>query len=232
MLLKPLGVGQDIAAGPVGDDATGIEQDDAPIGGHEHVRRLDVEVQLARGVEGGHAFDELPEPPLPGEWPYLRGGDALRDVKSGWKVAEAFPAAGAAAGDANAAVLAALGDGVSALLVRVGESRVGESAVAPDQLEGLLAGVYLSMAPVILDAGIGTASDAALAMELGCDGVLVATAVNRAEDPAAMARAMRLATESGYLARRAGRIPVRFHAEPSSPLEGRADLGPGGSRID
>ena len=79
--------------------------------------------------------------------------------------------------------------------------------------------------PVILDAGIGTASDAALAMELGCDGVLVATAVNRAHDPAAMARAMRLATEAGYLARRAGRIPVRFHAEPSSPSEGRADFG-------
>jgi thiazole synthase len=81
--------------------------------------------------------------------------------------------------------------------------------------------------PVILDAGIGTASDAALAMELGCDGVLVASAVNRAHDPAAMARAMRLAVEAGFLARGAGRIPVRFHAEPSSPLEGRADLTPG-----
>jgi thiazole synthase len=79
--------------------------------------------------------------------------------------------------------------------------------------------------PVILDAGIGTASDAALAMELGCDGVLVATAINRAHDPAAMARAMRLAVESGYLARRAGRIPVRFYAEPSSPNEGRLDFG-------
>ena len=81
--------------------------------------------------------------------------------------------------------------------------------------------------PVILDAGIGTASDAALAMELGCDAVLVATAVNRAHDPVAMARAMRLAVEAGWQARRAGRIPVRFHAEPSSPLEGRADLVPG-----
>jgi thiazole synthase len=80
--------------------------------------------------------------------------------------------------------------------------------------------------PVILDAGVGTASDAALAMELGCDGVLVATAVNRAHDPAAMARAMRLAIEAGLEARRAGRIPVRFHADPSSPLEGRADLVP------
>jgi thiazole synthase len=86
--------------------------------------------------------------------------------------------------------------------------------------------------PVILDAGIGTASDAALAMELGCDGVLVASAVNRAHDPAAMARAMRLAVEAGLLARGAGRIPVRFHAEPSSPLEGRADLTPGPWRPD
>ncbi len=83
--------------------------------------------------------------------------------------------------------------------------------------------------PVILDAGIGTASDAALAMELGCDGVLVATAVNRAHDPVAMARAMRLAVEAGVQARRAGRIPVRFYAEPSSPLEGRADLAAGGA---
>jgi len=66
-------------------------------------------------------------------------------------------------------------------------------------------------------------------MELGCDAVLVASAVNRAHDPAAMARAMRLAVEAGLLARRAGRIPVRFHAEPSSPLEGRADLAPGGA---
>ncbi len=79
--------------------------------------------------------------------------------------------------------------------------------------------------PVVLDAGIGTASDAALAMELGCDGVLVATAVNRSHDPATMARAMRLAVEGGFLARAAGRIPVRFHAEPSSPMEGRLDFG-------
>ncbi len=73
------------------------------------------------------ALDELPEPPLPGEWPYVRGADALRDVKSGWKVAEAFPAdrvAGVAAGDVNAAVLEALGNGASALVLRVGESGV------------------------------------------------------------------------------------------------------------
>ncbi|HLN15969.1 MAG TPA: thiazole synthase [Acidimicrobiales bacterium] len=83
--------------------------------------------------------------------------------------------------------------------------------------------------PVILDAGVGTASDVALAMELGCDGVLVATAVNRAKDPAAMARAMRLAVDAGRAARRAGRIPLRFYAEPSSPSEGRPELVPPGS---
>lgn len=74
--------------------------------------------------------------------------------------------------------------------------------------------------PVILDAGVGTASDAALAMELGCDGVLLATAVTRAQDPAAMARAMRLAVEAGALARGAGRIPRRTLAQASSPMAG------------
>ncbi|MCW2524984.1 MAG: thiG [Frankiales bacterium] len=74
--------------------------------------------------------------------------------------------------------------------------------------------------PVILDAGIGTASDVTLAMELGCDAVLVASAVTRAAEPALMARAMRLATESGRLAHQAGRIPRRWWAEASSPNEG------------
>jgi thiazole synthase len=78
--------------------------------------------------------------------------------------------------------------------------------------------------PVILDAGIGTASDAALAMELGCDGVLLASAVTRAADPARMARAMRLAVEAGRLAYEAGRIPKRYHARPSTVDEGRPDL--------
>jgi thiazole synthase len=71
--------------------------------------------------------------------------------------------------------------------------------------------------PVILDAGIGTASDAAQAMELGCDAVLLATAVTRAADPAVMAAAMAAAVTAGYLARQAGRIPKRFWAQPSSP---------------
>jgi thiazole synthase len=78
--------------------------------------------------------------------------------------------------------------------------------------------------PVILDAGIGTASDAALAMELGCAGVLLASSVTRAQDPAAMAAAMARAVEAGRLARLAGRIPRRFHAQPSSPTEGMAVL--------
>jgi thiazole synthase len=78
--------------------------------------------------------------------------------------------------------------------------------------------------PVILDAGIGTASEAAQAMELGCDAVLLASAVSRAEDPAAMAVAMRKAVEAGYEARRAGRIPRRLYADASSPVEGLAEL--------
>ena len=78
--------------------------------------------------------------------------------------------------------------------------------------------------PVILDAGIGTASDATLAMELGCDGVLLASSVSRAEDPAGMATAMRASVEAGWTARRAGRIPHRLHADASTPFEGQPDL--------
>jgi len=78
--------------------------------------------------------------------------------------------------------------------------------------------------PVILDAGIGTASDAALAMELGCEAVLLASSVSRAEDPAGMAIAMRRAVEAGYAARQAGRIPRRQHAEASTPVEGTPEL--------
>lgn len=74
--------------------------------------------------------------------------------------------------------------------------------------------------PVIVDAGIGTASDAVVAMELGASGVLLNTAVAKADDPVAMAQAMRLAVESGWFARQAGRIPRRGRAEPSSPQLG------------
>ncbi|WP_018298069.1 thiazole synthase [Corynebacterium lubricantis] len=76
--------------------------------------------------------------------------------------------------------------------------------------------------PVLLDAGVGTASDATLAMELGCDGVLLASAINRSQDPVAMARAMRFAVEAGRLARGAGRIPKREHAVASSSFDGLA----------
>jgi thiazole synthase len=78
--------------------------------------------------------------------------------------------------------------------------------------------------PVIVDAGIGTASDAALAMEIGADAVLLASAVSRAADPARMARAMRLAVEGGRLARESGRIPRRTYAEASTPMEGVPEL--------
>ncbi len=78
--------------------------------------------------------------------------------------------------------------------------------------------------PVVLDAGIGTASDAALAMELGCDAVLIASAVTRAREPELMAHAMRDAVTAGRLAFRAGRIPKRWYAEASTPMAGRPDL--------
>jgi thiazole synthase len=74
--------------------------------------------------------------------------------------------------------------------------------------------------PVIVDAGVGTASDAAIAMELGADGVLMNTAIAGAEDPVAMARAMKLAVEAGRLAYLAGRIPKKSYASASSPLHG------------
>lgn len=79
--------------------------------------------------------------------------------------------------------------------------------------------------PVILDAGIGTASDAALAMELGCDAVLLASAISRAQDPDLMASAMRSAVEAGRAAHLAGRIPKRLYAEASTPEQGLPGLG-------
>jgi methylmalonyl-CoA mutase len=104
------------------------------------------------------SLDALAEPALPGQWPYVRGGDALRDVKSGWRVAEAFPANGSAAADANGAVLLALTEGVSALVLRVG----GAAA----ELDRLLEGVFLDLVPVVLDASVDyvAATDAVLAL--------------------------------------------------------------------
>jgi thiazole synthase len=74
--------------------------------------------------------------------------------------------------------------------------------------------------PVIVDAGVGTASDAAVAMELGCDGLLMNTGIAGAKDPVRMARAMRLATEAGRLAWQSGRIAKKLYATASSPLSG------------
>lgn len=94
----------------------------------------------------------------------------------------------------------------------------GLGILNPYAIEAIVAAVDV---PVVLDAGVGTASDAALAMELGCSAVLAATAVTRADDPVAMARALRLAVEAGHTARAAGRIPRQAVARASSPMEGR-----------
>ena len=94
-------------------------------------------------------LDAQPEPSLPGRWPFVRGGDGLRDVKTGWKVAEPFPVPGQeSAGDGNGTVLAALTEGTSALVLRV-----GSDGVAAGELDRLLEGVFLELVPVVLDAG-------------------------------------------------------------------------------
>ncbi len=94
----------------------------------------------------------------------------------------------------------------------------GLGVLNPHAIEAVCAAVDV---PVVLDAGVGTASDAALALEIGCDAVLAATAVTRADDPVLMAGALRLAVEAGYAARHAGRIPRRPVARASSPMAGR-----------
>jgi thiazole synthase len=109
--------------------------------------------------------------------------------------------------DAGAAAVMPLGSPIGS----------GLGIVNPYAIERIVA---TSPVPVILDAGIGTASDAALAMELGCDGVLLNTAVAKAHEPQRMAAAMRLAVRAGREARLAGRIPKRTQAEPSSPQLG------------
>ena len=112
-------------------------------------------------------LDSQPEAPLPGRWPFIRGSDGLRDVKSGWKVVEAFPSPGqVSVADGNGAVLSALTEGVSALTLEVG--RTGVSA---DELDRLLEGVFLELVPVVLDAGadFAAAADAVLALVTDLD---------------------------------------------------------------
>ena len=110
-------------------------------------------------------LDALPDPTLPGQWPFVRGGDARRDVKSGWKVAEAFPLDTHAAAEGNGAVLVALTEGISALVLRVGEA----GGVPAADLDRLLEGVFLDLVPVIVEiSGAGSeylaAADALLAL--------------------------------------------------------------------
>ena len=109
--------------------------------------------------------------------------------------------------DAGAAAVMPLGSPIGS----------GRGIANPHLIELIAARVPV---PVVLDAGIGTASDAALAMELGCAAVLLNTAVSKARDPVRMAAAMRAAVEAGRLARLAGRIPKSSHAQPSSPQFG------------
>ena len=97
------------------------------------------------------ALDSLPEAPLPGDWPFVRGADRRRDVLSGWKVTGEFPAPGfsGTAAEGNSTILDALAGGISALLLRV-----GDTGIEPGQLDRWLEGVYLELAPVMLDAGV------------------------------------------------------------------------------
>ncbi|HEU4363692.1 MAG TPA: methylmalonyl-CoA mutase small subunit [Mycobacterium sp.] len=138
--------------------------------GGEPERLLDTPVAGSAGPGGVTihalytAFDALPEWPLPGQWPYVRGADALRDVNTGWKVAEVFPAAGQASlAETNGAMLLALTEGVSALRLRL-----GSNGLAPGELDRVLQGVYLELVPVILEgAGAGdytAAADTILAL--------------------------------------------------------------------
>ena len=93
----------------------------------------------------------------------------------------------------------------------------GQGIVNPNSLRIILETLSV---PVIIDAGVGTASDVTIAMELGAEGVLLNTGIAGAEDPVAMAHAMRWALDAGYFAARAGRIPKRLYATASSPTEG------------
>ncbi len=99
----------------------------------------------------------------------------------------------------------------------------GQGIANPANLQLIVEGATV---PVVLDAGIGTASDATLALEYGADAVLVASAISRAADPVAMATAVRLAVEAGALARGAGRIARRTYAQASTTMEGIAQLDP------
>ncbi len=119
-------------------------------------------------------------------------------------------------------VLAARLEGVGCAAVMPAGSPIG-TGLGVRNPHNIALIVEQARVPVVLDAGIGTASDAAVAMELGCDAVLVASAITRAKDPVRMAAAMAAAADAGRLAFRAGRIPRMFHALASSPEAGKAE---------
>lgn len=111
--------------------------------------------------------DEIAEPALPGRWPFVRGGDALRDVKAGWKVADVYPADGSEVAEANGAILLGLTEGISALVLRI-----GDGGIAPTDLDRLLDGVYLDLVPVVLDTdgvSYGAAAGALAGLLTGLD---------------------------------------------------------------
>jgi methylmalonyl-CoA mutase len=106
------------------------------------------------------ALDAVPEPALPGQWPYTRGGDATRDVLAGWKVLETFPLPGQTTADGNATVLSALADGASGLVLRV-----GDGGVPVDEVDRLLEGVFLELVPVLVEITEGPGSTFASAAQ-------------------------------------------------------------------
>ncbi len=152
------------------------------------------------------AFDALPEQPLPGDWPFVRGGDRDRDVLAGWKVAEEFPSPGSphvAAPEVNASVLDALVDGVSAVVLRV-----GPEGIPATEIPRVLEGVYLELAPVQLDAGadLRAAADALLGLAAGGDQKL---AIDLGADPLSAAGGASLEDAMAVARVAAGRPGVR-----------------------
>jgi len=149
-------------------------------------------------------LDSQPEAPLPGRWPFIRGSDALRDVKSGWKVVEAFPVPGqVSVADGNGAVLSALTEGVSALVLEVGPK--GASA---DELDRLLEGVFLELVPVVLDAGADftAAADAVLSLVTDLDDERrVRLSIDLGADPLTAALSRRAAPSTDEVVATAGK---------------------------
>jgi methylmalonyl-CoA mutase len=151
------------------------------------------------------SLDASAEQPLPGHWPFVRGGDALRDVNTGWKVAEGFGSAGqTTVGEGNGAVLLALTEGVNALVLRA-----GDDGVATDQLDRLLEGVFLELVPIVLDAGSDylAAADAVLALVADFDdGKRAMLSIDLGADPLSASLSGRAATTVDGVVAMASRV--------------------------